>query len=106
MSDRLGGDALHGRDEASGRFLPGNSLRTKRTAEQRVYADGEALWTNVVRYFEWVESHPLYEAQLVTFQGAAKEYLVAKMRPMTIKALCFFLGISAPNLGRLEGEPS
>ncbi len=97
MADQIGGDALNGRDPDSGRFLPGNWLWETRTApagHPRAFADGEALWTACVPYFEWVRGNPLYEDQLVTFQGMATHEPVAKMRAMTIKELCLFLRIS------------
>jgi hypothetical protein len=51
------------------------------------------LWDACLEYFEWVESNPLYEDKLVTFQGAATHEPVAKMRAMTIGGLCVFLDI-------------
>jgi hypothetical protein len=52
------------------------------------------LWDACLEYFEWVETNPLYEDKLVTFQGAATHEPVRKMRAMTVMGLCVFLGIS------------
>ena len=64
----------------------------------------EELWDEAVKYFQWVEDNPLYEA--VTIQrgitiedeeGNKKiEYFAKapKMRAMTIKAFCLFADIT------------
>src|SRR5262245_33472693 len=91
-----GAVAEMGRDGASGRFLPGNRFWEARASSGPAprFANGEMLWAACVKYFEWVEDNPLYEAQMVTFRGAASAFPIAKMRPMTIRGLCIFLGIS------------
>ncbi|OWV44216.1 DNA-packaging protein [Mameliella alba] len=83
------------RDEATGRFLPGNRFWEARSSAgpKPKFTDPDALWSACVEYFEWVESNPLYEDKLVTFQGAATHEPVAKMRAMTIGGLCLFLDI-------------
>lgn len=84
------------RDEASGRFLPGNRAWEARSSAgpKPKFANPEALWAACVEYFEWVEATPLFEDKLVTFQGMAKHEPVAKMRAMTISGLCMFLDVS------------
>lgn len=57
------------------------------------FADAEQLWTACAEYFEWIETHPLWEDKLITFQGAATHEPIAKMRAMTLGGLCLFLDI-------------
>lgn len=74
----------------------GNKFWSLRSSHGRkpIFPGQDALWEACVEYFEWVESNPLYEDQLVKFQGLAKHEPVAKMRAMTIAGLCLFLDIS------------
>ncbi|HBT01635.1 MAG TPA: terminase small subunit [Citreicella sp.] len=83
------------RDEA-GRFLPGNRIweMNPNPGRQPTFADGDELWTAAVEYFEWCHGNPLLEDQLVTFQGVATHEPVAKVRALTQRGLCLFLGIS------------
>lgn len=59
----------------------------------KLFTDPQALWEACEEYFEWVVENPLYEDRLVSFQGVSTHEPVAKMRAMTIKGLCTFLGI-------------
>ena len=83
------------RDEA-GRFLPGNRFWEARSSAgpKPKFENGEDLWAACVEYFDWVEDNPLFEDKLVTFQGFARHEPVAKMRAMTVGALCIILDIS------------
>jgi hypothetical protein len=87
--------ALGFRDPATGRFLPGNCVWKTRLSVGRmpVFADAGALWAACVEYFCWVEDNPLYEDRLVVFQGIVSHVPVARMRAMTKRGLCLFLGI-------------
>lgn len=84
-----------GRDENSGRFLPGNRFWEARSSAgpNPKFANGDDLWQACSEYFEWTEKNPLWEDKLVTFQGAAIHEPVAKMRAMTVGGLCIFLDI-------------
>lgn len=83
------------RDGETGRFLPGNRFWEARSSHGRnpIFADPDALWDACCEYFEWNADNPLYEDNLVTFQGSATHEPLAKMRAMTIGALCMFLDI-------------
>ena len=60
----------------------------------RKYDNPDDLWTDCVKYFEWVEDNPLMATELVKFQGKATEAKVSKMRAMTLLGLCLFLDIT------------
>lgn len=74
----------------------GNQFWKVRSSHGRapIFSTPEDLWNACSEYFEWVESNPLWEDHLVTFQGSAKHEPVAKMRAMTQSGLCIFLDIS------------
>lgn len=78
-----------------GRFMPGNRFWEARSSHGRnpLFTDPDALWDACCEYFDWNESNPLYEDNLVTFQGHATHEPLAKMRAMTIGGLCMFLDI-------------
>jgi hypothetical protein len=73
----------------------GNKFWQARSSHGRqpIFATPDDLWTACCEYFEWVESNPLWEDKLVTFQGTATHEPVAKMRAMTLDGLCIFLDI-------------
>lgn len=84
-----------GKDPKTGHFLPGNKFwlaRSSHGANPR-FEKPEDLWDACQQYFEWVDANPLYEDNLVTFQGKAKHEPTPKMRAMTIAGLCLFLDI-------------
>lgn len=85
-----------GKDEKTGRFLPGNRFWEARSSHgaKPKFENPEDLWSACVEYFDWVDANPLYKDQLVTFQGAATHEPVAQMRAMTIAGLCLFLDVS------------
>ncbi len=45
-------------------------------------------------YFDWVQANPLNEHKQYHFQGNIVNSVMAKMRAMTVKGMCIFLGIS------------
>lgn len=83
------------RDEA-GRFLPGNRFWEARSTHgvKPKFGNPDDLWDACAQYFEWVTENPLFEDRLVTFQGHATHEPVAKMRAMTVGAMCLFIDVS------------
>lgn len=78
-----------------GRFSAGNRFWQARSSHGRnpLFTDPEALWDACCEYFDWNDANPLYEDNLVTFQGHATHEPLAKMRAMTISGLCMFLDV-------------
>lgn len=56
-------------------------------------ADPETLWSRACEYFKWVEENPIYEAQLVSYQGESNLEPVPKARAMTWEGLATFCGL-------------
>lgn len=83
------------RDPGTGHFLPGNRFWEARSSHGRnpLFTDPDALWDACCEYFVWNAENPLFEDNLVTFQGSATHEPMAKMRAMTIGGLCMFLDI-------------
>ena len=73
----------------------GNQFWKARSTHGRkpLFDNPEKLWDACCEYFEWVDSNPLWEAKLVSFQGESKTEILPKMRAMTIQGLCVFLDI-------------
>lgn len=84
------------RDADTGQFLPGNRFWEARSSHGRnpLFENPDDLWEACCEYFDWNADNPLFEDHLVTFQGSASHEPMAKMRAMTIAALCMFLDIS------------
>lgn len=78
-----------------GRFMPGNRFWQARSSHGRnpLFTNPGALWDACCEYFDWNDANPLYEDNLVTFQGHATHEPLAKMRAMTISGLCMFLDV-------------
>lgn len=61
------------------------------------YQSAEVLWDACCEYFQWVEDNPLWEADLVKYQGEAKITKIPKMRAMTKSAMCRYIGLDMTN---------
>lgn len=87
---------MTGKDEETGRFLPGNRFWEARSSHgaKPKFEKAEDLWSACCEYFEWVEENPLYETKGFAFQGVVTKETFPKMRAMTIAGLCMFLDIS------------
>lgn len=59
----------------------------------RIFKTPEELAAVCEEYFEWVMDNPLEEQVLFHYQGAVIPGTKKKMRAMTIKALCLYIGI-------------
>ncbi len=73
----------------------GNQFWRERSSHGRKpkFATPEQLWDAAVEYFEWVDANPLYEEKVFHAGGVITRIHVAKMRAMTLKSLCGFIGI-------------
>jgi len=87
---------MSGKDEATGRFLPGNRFWEVRSSAgpKPKFTDPEKLWASCVEYFEWVDENPLHEAKAFAYEGAVTVEALPKMRAMTINGLCLFLDVA------------
>ncbi|MDR6818494.1 hypothetical protein J2X76_003671 [Neorhizobium sp. 2083] len=74
----------------------GNQFWKARSSHGRkpIFVDADHLWTACAEYFEWVDAHPMQDAQAFAYQGKVKVQALPKMRAMTLNALCLFLDIS------------
>lgn len=84
------------RDEATGRFLPGNRFWEARSSAgpKPKFETPEQLWDACLEYFQWVEDNPLHEAKAFSYEGKVTVTAMPKMRAMTINGLCLFLDVS------------
>ena len=85
-----------GKDDKTGRFLPGNKFWLARSSHgaNPKFAKAEDLWSACCEYFEWADSHPLHEAKAFAYEGAVTVEPLPKMRAMTIGGLCMFLDVT------------
>ena len=74
----------------------GNQFWRMRSSHGRnpIFETPEKLWEACKEYFDWNESHPLYEDSVSFYQGEAFHDQKAKLRAMTFDALIIFLDIS------------
>ncbi|MEO9884023.1 MAG: DNA-packaging protein [Balneola sp.] len=68
---------------------------TRRLKDGRdpIFKNPNELWNQCVEYFEWVKRNPLKEEKVFHNNGTITRANVSKMRAMTIKGLCLWLGI-------------
>ena len=64
------------------------------SGRKAMYTDPDQLWADILEYFEWNEQNPFTTFELVKHQGNARNVEVKKRRPLTIRGLCIFLGMS------------
>jgi hypothetical protein len=92
--------AKGGAKKGNTNFIPfpiGNQLwksRSIHSGPALKMASAELLWSSCCEYFEWNRDNPLWEMKAFAHQGAVTQEPVAKMRAMTIGAMCVFLDIS------------
>lgn len=75
-------------------FEEGNQWWKQRSKHGRnpIWDDREKLLEACYEYVKWVEENPLKEA--IVYQGELRDDASPKLRAMTIKGLCIFLGIT------------
>lgn len=78
-----------------GRFAPRNQYwnRRVRQGKARLFVTPDILWVAACKYFEWCVNNPLMEVRYVGKD--ARQALVPKMVPFTMRGLCLFLGVNA-----------
>ena len=60
---------------------------------QANYGPAENLTMVAVEYYKWVKANPIIATELVKYKDYTELVEVPKLRAMTIKGLCIFLGI-------------
>lgn len=86
---------MTGKDESTGRFLPGNKFWEARSSHgaKPKFASANDLWAACCEYFEWSDANPLHEAKAFSYEGAVTVEPLPKMRAMTIGGLCMFIDV-------------
>lgn len=77
---------MDGKDEQTGRFLPGNRFWEARSSHRRnpLFESADDLRDACVQHFESVEANPLYEAKAFAHQGNVTFASLPKMRAMRL----------------------
>ena len=70
-----------------------------------IFESPEQLWTAACEYFQWVENNPLLEEKIFHSSGAITKDTIKKMRAMTIRAMCFFIGLSRQGWQEYSEKP-
>ena len=53
----------------------------------------DKLWKAAEEYFDWCHTNPLREEKLFAYEGSVTRDHISKMRAMTERGLCLFIGI-------------
>ncbi len=74
----------------------GNKLWQTRSSHGRkpIFESPEILWAACEEYFEWVVANPIKSHKQYCHQGVLINGVLAHQRPMSVAALCIFLGIA------------
>lgn len=88
-------------------FQAGNQFWKMRETHGRnpIFETPEQLWVAACEYFQWVENNPLLEEKIFHAQGIITKDTVTKMRAMTIRAMCFFIGLSRQGWQEYSEKP-
>ena len=88
-------------------FQTGNQFWKMRETHGRnpIFETPEQLWVAACEYFQWVEDNPLYEEKIFHSQGMITKDTITKMRAMTIRAMCFFIGLSRQGWQEYSEKP-
>jgi hypothetical protein len=68
-------------------------LWKRRRGVPRRFESPELLWIVAQEYFEWCAANPLREEKLFAYEGSVTRDHITKMRAMTERGLCMFIGI-------------
>lgn len=88
--------------DANGRFM---SAKDGSVLPPLSYSTPLELIEECVKYFEWLEENPHYEARLTTYEGISQVEKVPRKRVATVGGLCLFLGICEQTLQNLKADP-
>lgn len=79
-------------------FIEGNSFWKVRSSHGRkpLFESPEVLRDACQEYFDWYETHPLYETRISVVKGEVVKVKVPKMRAMSVGSLCIFLDMAIP----------
>jgi hypothetical protein len=58
-----------------------------------IFETPELLWEAAEQYFEWCAANPLREEKLFAYEGCVTRDHITKMRAMTERGMCVFMGI-------------
>ena len=88
-------------------FKKGNKFWLARSSHGRkpIFSNPEQLRNACYEYFQWVEDNPLYEEKIFHSQGMITKDTITKMRAMTIRAMCFFIGLSRQGWQEYSEKP-
>ena len=88
-------------------FQAGNKFWLARSSHGRnpIFSNPEQLRNACYEYFQWVEDNPLYEEKIFHSQGMITKDTITKMRAMTIRAMCFFIGLSRQGWQEYSEKP-
>ena len=84
----------------------GNRFWEKRSSHGRkpIFASPDDLWDAATQYFEYVDSHPLYEYKAFQHLGKIKTKKLPIIRAMTLAGLCLYLDISRQGFEDYRGR--
>lgn len=72
---------------------PPEQLWKRRRGAPLRFETPELLWAAAQEYFEWCDANPLREEKLFAYEGCVTRDHITKMRAMTERGLCLFIGI-------------
>ncbi len=80
--------------KSSTSFKQGNEFWKRRSSfgEKAVFKHPDEMRKACYEYFEWAEENPLYEWKAWCYQGEVIRKPIPKMRVMTIRCMCIYLG--------------
>lgn len=79
------------------KFGKGNEFWKQRSSHgpNPKFEDPEALLDACNQYFEWAHNNPLFEADSYTYKGKRRRTAVPRLRAMTVKGMCIYIGIAS-----------
>ena len=88
-------------------FQSGNKFWLARSKHGRnpIFKDAAQLRDACFEYFQWVEDNPLLEEKIFHASGVITKDTITKMRAMTIRAMCFFIGLSRQGWQEYSEKP-
>lgn len=68
--------------------------------DTRIFDTPEIMAEKAQAYFDWVEANPIVEKRVAQYLGEQVDLKVDKMRPMSVKGMCQYIGMTVTSWQR------
>ena len=79
-------------------------IKRRQSGRKPAFDDANKLWRACISYFEWVEATPIKQEEIIKYRDSYDRIEFNKMRAMSKRGLCIFLGINRQTWESYKGR--